>query len=194
MNFVSVRELKSRTSEILRAALGQDVIVTKHGKPIAVLRGIDASAFVFKRVAAGFGAGMVSEAGWPWGAAATRSEEGAVLRPPLSALPPPNAEAASEGGAESGSESVWHPLKAVFWDFPELAEEEKLKSYVERAKLNPSGDSLDWVLTRMLERGRVIEVKKLFGWDEIRAALPRLSLTPWARAKWRRMTEIYART
>jgi prevent-host-death family protein len=193
MNFVSVRELKSRTSEILRAAFDQDVIVTKHGKPIAVVRGIDASAFVFKRVAAGFGAGMVNEAGQPRGAAA-RSEEGAVLRLPLSDLPPPNAEAEPEGGAKSGPESAWHPLKALFWDFPELAEEEKLKSYVERARLNPSGDSLDWVLTRMLERGRVLEIKKLFGWDEIRAALPRLSLTPWARAKWRRIIEIYART
>jgi prevent-host-death family protein len=193
MNFVSVRELKSRTSEILRAALGQDVIVTKHGKPIAVLRGIDASAFAFERVAAGFGAGRISEAGRPWGAA-VRSEESAILRLPSSDLPPSNAEAEPELAAESGPESSWHPLKAVFWDFPELAEEEKLKSYIARARLNPSGDSLDWVLTRMLERGRVIEVKKLFGWDEIRAALPHLSLTPWARAKWRRMTEIYART
>lgn len=192
MNFVSIRELKSRTSEILRAAIVQDVIVTKHGKPIAVMRGIDASAFSFERVAAGFGSGRVGEEVRPWGAAA-RSEEGEALRLPLSDLPPTNAEKEAEAGAESGPESAWNPLKAVFWDFPEFAQEKQLKSYIERAKLNPSGDSLDWVLTRMLERGRVIEVKKLFSWDEIRAALPHLRLTPWALAKWRRIIEIYDR-
>jgi len=45
MRFVNVRELKSKTSEILRAAAGEDIIVTNHGKPVAVVAGIDGGDF-----------------------------------------------------------------------------------------------------------------------------------------------------
>jgi hypothetical protein len=88
---------------------------------------------------------------------------------------------------------VWNPLKAVFWDYPELTDEPTLKAFVLRAKKNPEKDSLDWALTRLLERGRVIDVRKLFDWKEIRAALGRLRLSTWARAKWSRMIEVYDR-
>jgi antitoxin (DNA-binding transcriptional repressor) of toxin-antitoxin stability system len=39
MKFANVRTLKNQTSEMLRhAAGGNDVIITSHGKPVAVLR------------------------------------------------------------------------------------------------------------------------------------------------------------
>src|SRR5262252_8178470 len=39
MKFANVRTLKNQTSEMLRhAAGGDDVIITSHGKPVAVLR------------------------------------------------------------------------------------------------------------------------------------------------------------
>ena len=39
MKFANVRTLKNQTSEMLRfAAGGDDVVITSHGKPIAVLR------------------------------------------------------------------------------------------------------------------------------------------------------------
>ena len=39
MKFANVRALKNQTSEMLRlAAGGDDVIITSHGKPVAVLR------------------------------------------------------------------------------------------------------------------------------------------------------------
>ena len=42
MKFATVRDLKNRTSEMLRvAARGKDVLITNNGKPIAVLHGID---------------------------------------------------------------------------------------------------------------------------------------------------------
>ncbi len=41
MPFVSVKELHDRTSEILRAvAGGKPVFVTRHGKPVAIIRGL----------------------------------------------------------------------------------------------------------------------------------------------------------
>ena len=40
MKFANVRELKNKTSELLRCARdGEDVMITSRGKPIAVLRG-----------------------------------------------------------------------------------------------------------------------------------------------------------
>ncbi|MBI2932483.1 MAG: type II toxin-antitoxin system Phd/YefM family antitoxin [Planctomycetes bacterium] len=41
MKFATVRDLKNKTSEMLRlAAKGKDVLVTSHGRPVAVLRGM----------------------------------------------------------------------------------------------------------------------------------------------------------
>lgn len=41
MKFASVRDLKNRTSEMLRIASGgRDVLITVHGKPVAVLHGL----------------------------------------------------------------------------------------------------------------------------------------------------------
>lgn len=42
MKFASVRELKNRTSEFIRtAAKGNDVLITSHGRPRAILHGLD---------------------------------------------------------------------------------------------------------------------------------------------------------
>ena len=41
MRFATVRDLKNRTSEMLRmAASGKPVLITSHGKPVAVLQGM----------------------------------------------------------------------------------------------------------------------------------------------------------
>lgn len=41
MKFATVRELKNRTSEMLRhAAGGKDVLITSHGRPVAILHGM----------------------------------------------------------------------------------------------------------------------------------------------------------
>lgn len=53
MKFATVRNLKNQTSEMLRtAAGGTDVLITSHGKPVAVLHGIDESGiedFIYSR-------------------------------------------------------------------------------------------------------------------------------------------------
>ena len=41
MKFATVRDLKNRTSEMLRhAAAGRDVLITSHGRPVAILHGM----------------------------------------------------------------------------------------------------------------------------------------------------------
>ena len=41
MKFATVRNLKNQTSEMLRlAAKGTDVLITSHGKPVAMLHGL----------------------------------------------------------------------------------------------------------------------------------------------------------
>jgi len=173
MRFVNVRELKSKTSEILRAAAGEDIIVTNHGKPVAVVTGIDGGDF--EKIGFRGGASRVSEARAPYRMEAVDHEK------PEAGIPAP------------AGKSAWNPLKAVFWDYPELTEEKAVRAYVEEACRSVERGALDWVLTRLLERGRVVDVRKFFDWAEIRSALPHLRLTPFARNKWARMLEVYDR-
>lgn len=44
MKFATVRALKNQTSEMIReAARGKDVLITSHGKPVALLHGLSGS-------------------------------------------------------------------------------------------------------------------------------------------------------
>ena len=175
MRFINVRELKSKTSEILRAAAGEDFIVTNHGKPVAVVTGIDGRDF--EKIGFCGGAKRVRETFDPYRGEAVDHEK------PEAGMPAP-----SPAGKPS-----WNALKAVFWDYPELTEEKAVRAYLEKARRSPDRDALDWVLARFLERGRVVDVRKFFDWAEIRSALPHLRLTPFARNKWARMLEVYDR-
>jgi prevent-host-death family protein len=40
MKFATVRDLKNKTSEMLRRAAGTDVVITSHGRPVAILHGL----------------------------------------------------------------------------------------------------------------------------------------------------------
>jgi prevent-host-death family protein len=175
MRFVNVRELKSKTSEILRAAAGEDIIVTNHGKPVAVVTGIDGRDF--EKIGFRGGVSRVSEARAPY------RMEGVDHEKPEAGMPAP----------APAEKAAWNPLKAVFWDYPELTEEKAVREYAEDARRSPDREALDWVLTRFLERGRVVDVRKFFDWAEIRSALPHLRLTPFARKKWTRMLDVYDR-
>jgi prevent-host-death family protein len=175
MRFVNVRELKSKTSEILRAAAGEDIIVTNHGKPVAVVYGIDGRDF--ENIGFRGGPRRIGEASAPY-------QTGAIENRKPEDGPP----AWSPGETAHGN-----PLRAVFWDYPALTEEKAVREYAEEARHSPDREAFYWVLTRFLERGRVVDVRKFFSWSEIRLALPRLKLTPYARNKWVRMLEVYDR-
>jgi len=45
MRFANVRELKNKTSEILKAAETEEVVVTSRGKPTAIIKGISEDDF-----------------------------------------------------------------------------------------------------------------------------------------------------
>ncbi len=154
MRFVNVRELKSKTSEILRAAAGEDIVVTNRGKPIAVVRGFDGSELTIPAMPA---AGRVRE---------TR----AAYEPRLDGL---------------------NPLKAVFWDYPELTDEVALGGKIQEARDSPIQDAFHWYLARFLERGRAVDTLRFFRLDEIRRIMPSLRISPRVIAKWIGILEFY---
>ena len=45
MRFANVRELKNKTSEILKIAEKEEVVVTSRGKPTAIIKGISEDDF-----------------------------------------------------------------------------------------------------------------------------------------------------
>ena len=45
MKFANVRELKNKTSEILRKAEKEDVVITSQGKPRAIITGVSEDDF-----------------------------------------------------------------------------------------------------------------------------------------------------
>jgi prevent-host-death family protein len=45
MRFTNVRELKNKTSEILKLAEKEEIVVTSRGKPTAIIRGVSEEDF-----------------------------------------------------------------------------------------------------------------------------------------------------
>jgi prevent-host-death family protein len=160
MRFVNVRELKSRTSEILRAAAGENIVVTNRGKPIAVLRGFDSAEF--ERAAFRPAAG-VRETRVPYDAAVA----GLPSSPPGPGVKP-----------------AWNPLKAIFWDYPELTDDAALGLKIQEARVSPVQDAFRWYLARFLERGRMEDTLRFFRLEEIRRIAPSLRISLRAAAKW----------
>ena len=80
-------------------------------------------------------------------------------------------------------------LKAVFWDYPELASPSELKDFIENHRVQPR--MIRWLLRRFLENGRVVDVLSYFSTGEIAARLPELSLSSYARKKWSRIIDVY---
>jgi len=173
MRFVNVRELKSKTSEILRAAAGEDIIVTNHGKPVAVVAGIDGRDF--EKIGFRSCASRVRETHAPYRMEAVDYEK------PEAGMPVP---------APAGK-SAWNPLKAVFWDYPELTDEATLGLRIQEARDSPIQDVFRWYLARFLERGRVVDALRFFRLDEIRRIMPSLRISSRAVAKWTRILEYY---
>lgn len=153
MRFVNVRELKSKTSEILRAAAGEDIIVTSRGKPIAIVRGFDGSELQIS-----------------------------AIKPEAERVREPSA------GYEPSQEEL-NPLKAVFWDHPELTDETILGGKIQETRDAPVQDAFHWYLARFLERGQPADTLRFFRMDEIRRIMPSLKISRRAIAKWTEILE-----
>ena len=77
-------------------------------------------------------------------------------------------------------------LKAVFWDYPQYTDPEKLKNTIsENIKIK------NWLLTRFLEYGRAVDTLKYFSINEIKLSLKDLRLREFTRKKWNRLVEVY---
>jgi len=80
-------------------------------------------------------------------------------------------------------------LKAVFWDYPNFKGPEKLPSLL-RSKRNDR--FYLWAMRRFLEYGRAVDTLQFFSLDQIREAMEKIPLTPYAQKKWKRILEVYA--
>jgi len=80
-------------------------------------------------------------------------------------------------------------LKAVFWDYPALASQPALNSFLSTHKAQPR--VYRWLLRRFLEHGRAVDALHYFSVREISEALPGLRLSPYSLKKWRRIVEVY---
>ncbi len=80
-------------------------------------------------------------------------------------------------------------LKAVFWDYPQLANHEQLLIFIRENR--KSNRAYKWLLKRFLEHARVVDALKYFSLQEIAGYLPDMNLTPYSRKKWKRVIEVY---
>lgn len=80
-------------------------------------------------------------------------------------------------------------LKAVFWDYPQFADEENLLGVLrdqgKQARLR------SWMLARFLSRGRVVDTLRYFDKEEIVGAVRKLRPGSFERRKWDRVIEVY---
>jgi hypothetical protein len=82
-------------------------------------------------------------------------------------------------------------LKAVFWDLPQLAKREYLQKFIlENRNLERT---YQWLLSRFLEYGRVVDTLEYFSLQEISSQIPKLKLTPYTKQKWERILEVYGK-
>lgn len=80
-------------------------------------------------------------------------------------------------------------LQAIFWDYPRFLDQGNLESFL---KDNRGSDVYYWIMTRMLERGRVVDTLHFFSINEIAERLSSLKMSPYTTKKWSRLVEVYA--
>jgi prevent-host-death family protein len=178
MKFINVRELKSRTSEMLRIAAGERIVVTSRGKPVAFIQGVADSEFELpgqRPVAPG-----IRESAVPYGS---------IVGGGLSVGP----ASGQMTRAEYEMKKNWNPLKAVFWDYPELTDETVLGTKIKEARDSALQDAFRWYLARFLERGRIADTLRFFRPEEIRRSISSLKISSRALAKWAEIIEFNGR-
>ena len=82
-------------------------------------------------------------------------------------------------------------LKTVFWDYPNLNTPENIRKVMQEARDKNQKETIYWIMTRFLERGRVRDTALFFRPKEIREALDSLKLSSRARRRWKRLLEVY---
>jgi hypothetical protein len=83
-------------------------------------------------------------------------------------------------------------LKAVFWDYPQLSDVEAVRQLLEKANKEKDTQTLDWIMSRFLERRRIKDTALFFRTKEIKSALATLKISSRARTRWNRLLEVYS--
>jgi hypothetical protein len=83
-------------------------------------------------------------------------------------------------------------LKAVFWDYPQLANPDELRAFIKNNR--HSKKVYFWIMKRFLENGRVVDTLQFFPFSEIAANMNKINLSEYARKKWQRMINFYGNT
>lgn len=82
-------------------------------------------------------------------------------------------------------------LKAVFWDYPELCEPEAVEKAIKNAKERTDTRTLQWLMARFLERGRVRDTVQFFGAQEVQDMIGDVRISPRAKKRWERLLQVY---
>jgi len=82
-------------------------------------------------------------------------------------------------------------LKSVFWEYPELTDEQHLRQVLEENRTREDRRMYLWILRRFLEYGRAADTFRFFSNEEIAASLNILRLSAYSSAKWHRLMEVY---
>jgi hypothetical protein len=86
---------------------------------------------------------------------------------------------------------MMNTLKSVFWDYPELADEQHLRQVLAENRSREDRRMYCWIMCRFLEHGRAVDAMRFFSMEEIAMHLSLLRLTPYASSKWQRLMEVY---
>lgn len=82
-------------------------------------------------------------------------------------------------------------LKAVFWDYPELCEPETVEKAIKNARERTDTQTLQWLMARFLERGRVRDTVCFFGAKEVQDMIKDLRISSRAKKRWERLLQVY---
>jgi len=82
-------------------------------------------------------------------------------------------------------------LKSVFWDYPDYADENTLRLSIQKCREENNIGMYKWLLRRLLEHGRSVDVFRYVSVEEIKTHLNDLQLTDYTTRKWRRLVEVY---
>jgi NurA-like 5'-3' nuclease len=82
-------------------------------------------------------------------------------------------------------------LRSVFWEYPELTDEQQLRRMLKQCRAAADEKLYRWIMRRFLEYGRAVDALRFFSIEEIVANLDKLQLSAYALRKWRRLGEVY---
>ena len=82
-------------------------------------------------------------------------------------------------------------LKAAFWDYPQFQSYDSIHNALRKAKDEQDIQTYRWIMSRLLERGRVKDVAAFFRIETVKNNIESLRLSDYSIKKWHRLLEVY---